>query len=71
MSQVMSTQGTIYDCLIKDERRMVLVGVAQRYGDAVSLISPLPRRIKERLSGRRWTLAFVDQRLGLSHYQRT
>ena len=71
MSQVMSTQGTIYDCLIKDERRMVLVGIAQRHGDAVSLTSPLPGRIKERLSGRRWTLAFVDRRLGLSHYQRT
>jgi hypothetical protein len=70
MSQVMSTQGTIYDCLIKDERCMVLVGIVQRYGDAVSLTSPLPGRFRERLSGRRWALAFVDQRLGLSHYQR-
>ncbi len=70
MSQVMSTQGMIYNCLIKDERSMVLVGVAQRQGDAVSLVSPLPGRIKERLSGRRWTLSYVDLRLGLSHYQR-
>lgn len=70
MSQVMSTQGTIYDCLIKDERCMVLVGIVQRYGDAVSLTSPLPGRFRERLNGRRWALAFVDQRLGLSHYQR-
>ncbi len=70
MSQVMSTQGMIYHCLSKDDRSMVLVGVAQRQGDAVSLVSPLPGRIKERLSGRRWTLSYVDLRLGLSHYQR-
>ena len=70
MSQIISAQGTVYSCLAKDQNRLVLVGVADRRGGVVRMSSPLPGRIRERLSGRRWTLAYVDQSEGLSYYQR-
>jgi hypothetical protein len=70
MSQIISAQGNVYRCLTKDQNRLVLVGVAERRAGIVRLSSPLPGRIKERLSGRRWTLAYVDQSEGLSYYQR-
>ncbi len=70
MSQIISAQGNVYRCLTKDQNRLVLVGIAERRAGIVRLSSPLPGRIKERLSGRRWTLAYVDQSEGLSYYQR-
>ena len=70
MSQIISAQGNVYRCLTRDQNRLVLVGVAERRAGIVRLSSPLPGRIKERLSGRRWTLAYVDQSEGLSYYQR-
>jgi len=69
MSQLISTQGAVYDCLLRDEHRLVLIGIARHIGDAVALTSPLPGRLKERLSGRRWNLYFVDRRRGFSHYR--
>jgi len=70
MSQIISAQGNVYRCLTKDQNRLVLVGIAERRAGIVRLSSSLPGRIKERLSGRRWTLAYVDQSEGLSYYQR-
>ena len=70
MSQIISAKGNVYRCLTKDQNRLVLVGIAERRAGIVRLSSPLPGRIKERLSGRRWTLAYVDQSEGLSYYQR-
>ncbi len=70
MTQIMSAQGVIYRCISQDAYRLVLVGVAERMGNNVHMTSPLPGRIKERLSGRRWTLNYVDRTRGLSYYQR-
>ena len=69
-TQIMSAQGTVYRCIAKDSCRLVLVGVAERQGNTVRMNSPLPGRIKERLSGRRWTLRYVDTTRGLSYYHR-
>ncbi len=69
-TQIMSAQGVVYRCIVQDSYRLVLVGVAERLGNTVHMTSPLPGRIKERLSGRRWTLDYVDKSQGLSFYQR-
>ena len=69
-TQIISAQGAVYRCLAQDSYRLVLVGVAERLGHTVHMTSPLPGRIKERLSGRRWTLEYVDKSQGLSVYQR-
>ena len=69
-TQIMSAQGVVYRCIAQDSRRLILVGVAERRGNTVHMSSPLPGRIKERLSGRRWTLNYVDTTHGLSYYQR-
>ena len=69
-TQIMSAQGVVYRCIAQDSYRLVLVGVAERKGNKVRMTSPLPGRIKERLSGRRWTLNYVDRTRGLSYYQR-
>ena len=70
MTQIMSAQGVVYRCIAHSPDRLVLVGVAERTGNTVRMSSPLPGRIKERLSGRRWTLTDVDRTQGLSYYQR-
>jgi len=69
-TQIMSAQGVVYRCIAQDSYRLVLVGVAERRGTQVRMTSPLPGRIKDRLSGRRWTLSYVDRTHGLSYYQR-
>ena len=43
----------------------MLVGVAERCSGSVRICSPLPGRLKERLSGRRWVLDYVDRGQGL------
>lgn len=68
MSQVISAQGAVYSCLDRDDKKLVLLGLATKIEGRVCLNSPLPDRLRERLSGRCWRLAFVDCRQGLSVY---
>ena len=66
--QMLTTQGSLYACAVREEDRVVLVGTVQHRQGVVSLNSPLPARFKERLNGRRWCLDHVDCTLGLSYY---
>ena len=70
MTQVISTQGALFNCVVRNTERLVLVGVAERCSGSVRVCSPLPGRLKERLSGRRWVLDYVDRGQGVSVYRR-
>ena len=66
--QMMSAQGTLYDCMVREDHRLVLIGVVRHREGVVAFNSPLPARLKDRLSGRLWSLDYVDRVLGLRHY---
>ena len=65
MVQVMSAQGTVYECVRRSDATMVLRGVAL---PDQGVLSPLPEVLTERISRRRWRLERVDERIGLTSY---